>query len=206
MKSKEEMLLKRGKDAKMITDDDVRQASEILRKYKDGKKNLENRVVNDELWWELRHWEAIKKEDTDRPQPTSAWLFNALLNKHADAMDNSPEPTVLPREASDKESATLLTDVLPVIMEYNDFEQTYSENWWEKLKHGTAVYGIFWNNEKENGLGDIDIKQIDLLKIFWEPGITDIQDSKNLFIVELVDTDDLELMYPEIDIKGVYVR
>ena len=177
---------------------EIQEAAAILKKYKDGKANLETRIVEDEQWWELRHWEVIRRQkNTVNPQPTSAWLFNAILNKHADAMDNYPEPVVLPREKSDEESARMLSSVLPVVMEYNEFEQTYNDNWWEKLKHGTSVYGVFWNSAKENGLGDIDIQEIDLLKLFWEPGITDIQKSRNLFIVELVDEDLLDRQYPQ---------
>lgn len=190
-----------------IGKEEIAKAIETLTRYKQGKANLESRVVEDELWWELRHWEAIRKGRqsrgacggslTDGPEPTSAWLFNSIINKHADAMDNYPEPVVLPRERSDEESARVLSSVLPVILEYNDYEQTYSDNWWEKLKHGTAAYGVFWNSSKENGLGDIDIREIDLLKLFWEPGVTDIQQSRNLFIVELVDEDLLERQYPK---------
>ena len=198
------MLLTTPSSQKRIGEKEIARASEILTDYKNGKANLENRIVEDELWWELRHWEVMRRErkksgkDTDaRPEPTSAWLFNSILNKHADAMDNYPEPVVLPRERSDEESAKVLSSVLPVVLEYNDYEQTYSDNWWEKLKHGTAAYGVFWNSSKENGLGDIDIQEIDLLKLFWEPGVTDIQKSRNLFIAELVDEDLLEQMYPE---------
>jgi len=197
------MLLNRTGDR--VGEREVAKAQELLRKYKDGKTNLESRVVEDELWWELRHWEAIGREKDSKagklaqgmPKATSAWLFNAITNKHADAMDNYPEPVVLPREKSDETSAKLLTSVLPVVMEQNDFEQTYSDNWWEKLKHGTAVYGVFWNQQKENGLGDVDIRALDLLKIFWEPGVTDVQKSRNLFIVELVDEEELDKQYPQ---------
>ncbi len=199
---------RRGEDfspaGRRIGEKEVAEAIGILTRYKQGKANLEERVVQDELWWELRHWEAIRKgrqsgdsPEYRPPEPSSAWLFNSILNKHADAMDNYPEPVVLPRERSDEQSAKTLSSVLPVILEYNDYEQTYSDNWWEKLKHGTAAYGVFWNSAKENGLGDIDIRQIDLLKLFWEPGVTDIQQSRNLFIVELVDEDLLEQQYPE---------
>lgn len=199
------MLLTAPSGQKRIGPEEVGRAIELLTLYKQGKANLEDRIVDDELWWELRHWEAIGRKDGSRakkvaergPQPTSAWLFNSIVNKHADAMDNYPEPVVLPRERSDEESAKTLSSVLPVILEYNEYEQAYSDNWWEKLKHGTAAYGVFWNSAKENGLGDIDIREIDLLKIFWEPGITDIQKSRNLFIVELVDEDLLEQQYPE---------
>lgn len=194
---------------KPIGEKEIKAAQEILNRYKTGKANLDRRVVEDEEWWELRHWRFIRgnqrttvNEDGKRelfpgPEPASAWLFNAILNKHADAMDNFPEPAVLPRERSDEPAAKTLSEVLPVIMEYNDFEQTYSDNWWEKLKHGTAAYGVYWNAEKDNGLGDIDIQPIDLLKIFWEPGITDIQNSRNLFIVELMDHDLLNRKYPQ---------
>ncbi len=178
----------------------IAKALDTLTRYKAGKSNLEARIVEDELWWELRHWEAIrgrKERVSPDPEPTSAWLFNVLTNKHADAMDNYPEPAVLPREASDEESAKTLSAVLPVILENNGYEQTYSDSWWEKLKHGTAVYGVFWNSEKENGLGDIDVRGIDLLKLFWEPGITDIQRSQNLFLVELEDEEVLEARYPQ---------
>ena len=211
------MLLMRKDSEQVIGTEEIRKASEILRKYKEGKTNLENRIVDDELWWELRHWESIRngksrtgaahgkdgipmsgKAPAAQPEPSSAWLFNSILNKHADAMDNYPEPVVLPREKTDEESAKTLSSVLPVILEYNDYEQTYSDNWWEKLKHGTAAYGVFWNTTKENGLGDVDIREIDLLKLFWEPGITDIQKSRNLFLVELVDEDLLEQEYPEL--------
>lgn len=199
------MLLTEPAGNKRIGPEEVARAIEILTQYKQGKANLENRIVEDELWWELRHWEAIGRKDGSTankiaavsPEPTSAWLFNSIVNKHADAMDNYPEPVVLPRERSDEESAKTLSSVLPVVMEYNEFEQTYSDNWWEKLKHGTSAYGVFWNSDKENGLGDIDIREIDLLKIFWEPGVTDIQKSRNLFIVDLVDEELLEQQYPE---------
>ena len=118
-----------------IGEKEIARAIDILTEYKQGKAMLETRVVEDELWWELRHWEVMRRDrartgkDTDvRPEPTSAWLFNSITNKHADAMDNFPEPVVLPREQSDEQSAKTLSSILPVVLEYNDFEQTYSDN------------------------------------------------------------------------------
>ena len=183
-----------------VGEEQVQKAQEDLRRYKAGKENLEARIIEDELWYKRRHWDVIKSKggnNVPHPEPTSAWLFNTLMNKHADANDHYPRPNVLPREESDRESAEMLSQILPVIMERCDFEQTYSDNWWEKLKHGTAAYGVFWNPTLENGLGDIDIKAIDLLNIFWEPGITDIQQSSKLFIVNLWDVDRVEKAYPQ---------
>ena len=187
-----------------IGKEQVQKAQEILRKYKDAKAALESRIVENERWYKVRHWEVVsaqQKGHQNDPRPTSAWLFNSLANKHADFMDNYPEPNVLPREEGDKQNAKQLSEIMPVILERNEFEQTYNDAAWYKLKQGTSCYGVFWNNKLENGLGDIDIKQIDLLNIFWEAGIKDIQKSRNVFTVELVDKDLLEGQYPFLEGK-----
>ncbi|HWQ51043.1 MAG TPA: hypothetical protein VN369_04480 [Terriglobales bacterium] len=183
-----------------VGEKEVQKAIEALVKYKAGKAALEARIIEDERWYKLRHWEVMrgKRPEATRPAPTSAWLFNTLQNKHADAADNYPQPNVLPREPMDEAAAESLSQVLPVILERNGFEGTYSENWWEKLKHGTAAYGVFWNGTLENGVGDIDLHKIDLLNIFWEPGITDLEKSKYLFVVDLADKGETQAVYPQL--------
>ncbi|MBQ6894508.1 MAG: hypothetical protein IJN40_03335 [Clostridia bacterium] len=181
---------------KRIDKEEVREATKILNDYKNCKTNLEKRIIENDKWWKMQHWGLIKKNNSTDPEPASAWLFNCIANKHADAMDSFPEPCILPREESDKKSAETLSKIIPVLLEYNDFEAVYSDAWWYKLKTGTACYGIFWNNSKENGLGDIDIRQLDILNMFWESGIKDIQESRNIFTVELADNDILIGNYP----------
>lgn len=183
----------------VIGQEETEKAISILKKYKEGKTALENRIVDNEQWFKLRHWEQLRGDKGDKN--ASAWLFNSIANKHADAMDNYPEVTCLPREASDENAATVLSQILPVIFERNGFEKIYSDAWWYKLKAGTAVYGIFWNPLKNNGLGDIEIKQVDVLNLFWEPGVKDIQKSKNIFHVELMDNDALVSLYPQLSGK-----
>lgn len=176
-------------------------AIDTLKEYKKAKLALEDRIIEDEQWWRLRHWEVLRRKSTTAStdiEPASAWLFNSLINKHADIMDSFPEPVCLPRSADDKDTAKLISSILPVIMEQNDFEKTFSDNSWYKLKHGVSGYGVFWNPAKENGLGDIDIRRIDVLNIFWQPGITDIQDSANLFIVNLIDRERIYEAYPNL--------
>lgn len=192
---------------RLLTDNDATMALSILQKYRSGKANLEQQLVEDERWYQLRHWEYMRrhtKADLYAPEPTSAWLFNAIAGKHADAMDNYPEPNVLPRESSDREDAKTLGEILPVILERGEFDSVYSDNWWEKLKHGTAVYGIFWDNSLNNGLGDVAVRMVDLLNIYWEPGIEDIQQSRNVFVVSMQDIDLVEASYPELQgkVKG----
>lgn len=177
-------------------EEEVTKSLDLLKKYKQSKISLESRIVDNEQWFKMRHWEQLRSNSSG--ENASAWLFNSIANKHADAMDNYPAVSCLPREASDEKAAQILSQILPVIFERNGFEKIYSDAWWYKLKAGTAVYGVFWNPLKNNGLGDIEIKQIDILNLFWEPGVKDIQKSKNIFHVELMDNDSLVSLYPQL--------
>lgn len=186
--------------AQVIGREQVQGANLTLQKYKEGKANLEKRIVDNEQWYKLRHWECMRDKE-EEVQPTSGWLFNAIANKHADAMDNFPAPNILPREEGDKGEAEMLTSIIPVVLDQCDFEQVYSDVWNYKLKSGTGVYGVFWDKSKLNGLGDISIRKIDLINLFWESGITDIQKSRNVFHVELADNDLLAQAYPQLNGK-----
>lgn len=181
-----------------IGKDEVRKAAEILRKYKKGKQQLEDRITRNEKWWKMRHWDLMQTEETqDDPKPASGWLFNVIISKHADYMDSYPTSDILPREEGDLEEAKRLSSVIPVVMEQNGYRNVFSEEAWYKLKNGTGVFGVFWDGSKMNGLGDICIESMDLLNIFWEPGVKDIQKSENIFTIELVSNVALEQKYPE---------
>lgn len=188
---------------KPIGTKEIDEALQTLLQYKRDKQALTDRIVNAEEWWKNNHWDRFSSASSNPndTQPVSAWLFNSIINKHADFMDNFPCPAILEREESDREIAKMLSSVVPVILEQNGFERTYSECSWDKPKIGTAIYGVFWNPEKENGLGDIDIKHMDVINMFWEAGVDDIQKSRNVFTVEMMDRDLLEEEYPEIKDK-----
>lgn len=191
---------------RVITDADVKKAMEILQKYKQCKTNLEERIIENEEWFKMQHWPMIQKQSPkkDDIRPASAWLFNTVINKHADIMDNFPEALILPREKSDETTAKVLSAIIPVILQQNDYEQVYSDIGWYKLKAGSSVQSICWDNTKLNGLGDISIKKCDIINLFWQSGITDIQDSANVFYVTLVDNDELKKMYPNLTGLGNY--
>lgn len=188
--------------AEVIGRQQIMEAQRILNAYRSGKKNLENRVIQNEQWYKLRHWECLRKQaEQEQVEPVSAWLFNAIANKHADAMDNFPSPNFLPREEQDKPEAQMLSSVVPVILQQNDFEETYDSEAGDKLKEGTGIYGVFWNQSKLNGLGDISVEAVDILSVFWEPGVTDIQKGKNFFSVRLEDNEQLISQYPQLENK-----
>lgn len=188
--------------AQPIGSEQLKKLTRTLEKYKSGKVMLEKRVVQSENWWKLRN-SVEEQKDTQIGKDggftsRSGWLHNVIVSKHADAMEAYPEPNILPREKDDKMEARMLTSIIPCVLEQNSFEQTYSDAMWQKLKTGTSVYKIFWDKDKLNGLGDIGIECVNLLNIYWEPGVTDIQRSRYFFHAELYDKDLLEQTYPEL--------
>ena len=182
-----------------IGPEEVAEAAQILQRYKAGKAALDKRLVDNELWFRMGHWKNYQNPMMEgKPQPSSGWLFNSIANKHADAMDNYPSPNVLPRAEDDEAAAQALSSVLPVVLEQADYEQVYSDTWWRKLKQGTGVKGVFWDPEQRGGVGEIAIRPMNLLMLYWEPGVDDIQASPHFFSLSLADTAQLESRWPQL--------
>ncbi len=184
-----------------ISPERLREFTATLQKYKSGKAGLERRVVSAENWWKLRNRFEEKRRglgDDGGFRSESGWLHNVIVSKHADAMEAYPEPLILPREPGDQEEARLLSAILPCILEQNRFEKTYDAAMWQKLKTGTACYRVVWDPEKCGGLGDIAIERVDLLNLFWEPGVDDIQKSRYFFCTHLEDEASLCEQYPQL--------
>ena len=186
----------------------LKKFTRILREYKAGKARTEARIIAAEQWWKLRNTaEEQKKTEIGADggfTSCSAWLHNVITSKHADAIEAYPEPNILPREEGDKEEAKMLSAIVPCILEQNDFEEVYNDAMWSKMKFGTAAYKVVWDKNIAGGLGDIRVDKLNLLNVYWEPGIEDIQKSRYIFQTELVDKDILRQKYPELEgsLKG----
>ena len=184
----------------------LQELTAILQNYKAGKAITEQRIIASENWWKLRNaseehskTDLLKKGFVSK----SGWLHNVIVSKHADAIEAYPEPNILPREEGDRSEARMLSSIIPCVLEQNKFEKTYDDAMWRKMKSGTAVYKIVWDKNKLNGLGDISVECVNILNLFWEPGVTDIQKSRYFFHTELCDKDVLRERYPELLRDGV---
>ena len=185
-----------------ITKEMLQKATRTLHKYRAGKASVERRIIEAQEWWKLHNWEQIEAgkgvQGSHDSKSNTAWLWNCIVGKHADMIDAYPEPAILPRMEDDKTEAANLSDIVPVVLKLNDFERVYSDVAWQKMLEGTGAYGVFWDEDKLNGLGDIAVQKINILNLFWEPGITNLQDSKNLFHVALMDNDVIKQLYPQL--------
>lgn len=188
---------------KAIGPNELKKFMKVLQQYKAGKAATDRRIIASEQWWKMRNTEEEQKETEVGKDggftSKSAWLHNIIVSKHADAMDAFPAPNFLPREKADEQEAKQLRNVVPCILEINNFEQTYNDVMWQKFKTGTGAYKVFWDKNMLNGLGDIRVEKVNLLNIYWEPGITDIQRSRFFFQTEMIDKEVLYEKYPELE-------
>lgn len=189
-----------------VNEERLQEWSKKLNEYKAGKASVDRRVQAAEDWWRLRndaqeYMNGATTAGVGQFKSVSGWLHNVIVSKHADAMDAYPEPNILPREEGDKAEATMLSAIIPAVIEQNHFETTYSDVMWQKMKTGTGVYKVMWDSGKLHGLGDIAIERVNLLNLFWEPGITDIQKSEMVFHTESVRKEVIEQRYPQVKDK-----
>lgn len=196
-----------------ITQERIQEAEQLLMKYKEGKASVDRRIVSAQQWWKVRNWEQIENErgiqgSNRETKGATAWLWNCIVGKHAEAMDSYPEPVILPRMEEDKSEAKILSDIMPVVLAINGFEHEFSKEQWQKFQEGTGAYHVGWDKTKLGGMGDISIRNISLLNLFWEPGIEDIQESENVFYVQLADIRRMEEMYPRLKgkLKNAYLK
>ncbi len=158
-------------------------------KYKNDKQELNRRVRENDYWYKARYGRLINPASNET-EPATAFLFSAIENKFADAIDNYPMPNVLEREPEDKEISELLSKVVPVQLDMADFKRAYKANWRRKLKHGTGIYGVFYSR------GEIKICPLSILNIYCDMHVNNVQESSFLFIVNAIDNSELKALYP----------
>jgi hypothetical protein len=182
-------------------DERVAQLMSTLTKYQSGKAVYDQRYIDNDVWYRSQHWDLFRTPTSDKtePEPTSAYLWSTLANRHGDLMDAFPEPVMVEREASDKVEADVLSKVTKFVLDRNKFRKTYSDNAWYKVKSGTACYHVLWDQKLEGGLGDIAVRKVDLLRLYWEPGIDNIQDSPYLFALSLMPLEAIKRKYKELN-------
>lgn len=161
-----------------------------FKKYKRDKETLNQRVRENDLWYKARYGKIINGV-TNETEPATGFIFSAVENKFADAVDNFPTTNILEREPGDKELTEILSKIVPVQLDIADFKKAYKANWRRKLKYGTGIYGVFYIR------GDIKITPLSILNVYCDMHVNDVQESQFLFIVSAVDNDELKERYPD---------
>ena len=167
-------------------------AKKAYEDYKADKEVLKNNIIDNYRWYKRQHGLKFDMEKNE-PNASTEYIFNAIENKYADAVDNYPEVSVLEREASDENAALILSKILPVQLEISDFKKAYKQNWRKKMKSGTGIYFIDYDRDLEQ----IMINSVNVLSFFADVNVSDIQKSQFVFVTSVLDNEELKVRYPE---------
>lgn len=191
---------------KPIGEEEIAEAQAIMKRYFNGKKRFDERYKDNFKVYNLLYNEQTDKQyqkdsrgnlkEAPIAKRIGGQTLNVILNKHADAMDNYPEPIFLAREQSDEKTANMLNSIVPCVLERNRFEKTYSEAWTDKLVGGADCIAVTWDSDRDFGLGDISISRCNILCLAWQPFVEDIQKSDHLFYVSYMDVEAVKNAYP----------
>lgn len=170
----------------------ISDALEAYNQYKADKESIIARIRdNERLYnsWFMRRSAVLQKEPLDE----TPFIFSAIENAVADASENYPSPNILERSGAGSAAAEKLSKIIPVCLEMNSFKKKWKEIIRSKLKHGTGIFGVFYNEQK----GEIDIRRCNILDVYCDVHLEDIQDSPFFFCVSAIDNTLLKETYPE---------
>ena len=188
------------KTAILIGQEELREARRTLEEFRAAKALLNEEIKRNEQWYRRRHMaltKAGKKRTSsayegdstaqrvmgEEVEASSAYLFNAIQNFHADAMDNYPRANVLARSKDDMMEAAKLSHILPALHDRIGFEKTYDRVMWCKGIQGWGVYSVLWDKNADGGAGEISVRKVKLLNLYWDQEVEDIQESSDVFYV-----------------------
>lgn len=194
--------------AKRVDRERLMEIREIHNQYCRALRPTYDRVQRCEEWYRIHN--TAMENKTQKVEPgkdggftaQSAWVFNTVTSKHADHVRACPTAACMPREPGDVEAAQVLNKVLPCLLERFGWAKVWNSVSQRKVKLGTGHYKVFWDKDKEGGLGDVSIKSISTLNLAWQPTVTDIQESEYIFHHEFVGRKSLEAMYPQLREQG----
>lgn len=168
------------------------QARDAFERYKGDKEMLTQRI-RENMEFYKGAYARIYDEKTNKTTPATAFVLSAVENKYADYLDNFPQANFLAREEGDEETARLLSKIMPAQLEASGLRKAYKQNARQKLICGTGAYGVFWNGNEKN----IHIRRLDIMSVFCDMNVDDIQESRFVFVVSAVDNEKLKKMYPK---------
>lgn len=190
-------------ERKPVGKEEVAAMRQKLRDYITSKKPYDEKYKNNfDTYTLLYNENNVIGSGKDRVElikkRRGAQTLNVIMNKHADAMDNYPEAICLPRARDDEETAKRLNGVIPCVLERNRFYRTYDNLATDKYVGGASARSVTWDSDAQGGLGEVCIRRENVLNLFWEPFVENIQDSEYFFNVRICSVEEAKRTYPQL--------
>lgn len=143
-----------------------------------------------------QHWDANTYEDW-QSTPTVNLTFAAIHAILPIITDNRPQIAVIPREPNDDQIADVIGKVIEWLWEYCDLDLLLPRTMLNSLIFGNGFWKVMWDANARKGMGDISVKNVDPVNMFFNPEAHDINDATEISHVEQMALSWIKATYPD---------
>ena len=105
-------------------------------------------------------------------------LKSTLNNCIADQCDNRPEALLVPQRQDLSGVASEMQNVVKFVLQQNHENEFHRHRASDFLIVGTAVTQVMWDEDMDNGEGNISIRRYPIECMVWDPMATDVQEAR----------------------------
>ena len=173
----------------------INKAYELFDEFYSGTLDFRRKCIENEEFYRANHWANIPTKP-DEPTPVTPVLFSTLESLLSDIMDSYPEPVILGEEEGDENIAENVNEIVNYILKRRKYRSIYRIKCRQALKKGASVQEVFWDKNLYGGLGDVNIRQWDILNFLWDTKCEDIQEGRAVFKFGFYTKDYIAQRYP----------
>lgn len=115
------------------------------------------------------------------PFTTTPTLLTSLENLKADLMQGYPDAVFIGRDSADAPFADTMTALHRMLMERRHHKNKHRDAITSMLIYGVGYMESYWDDDLENGKGDVDFSAWEPFNIFPDPYAEDIQEGRAVF-------------------------
>lgn len=135
-------------------------------------------------------------------EPQLPVLLSTIQSKIADQMDNMPEAMLTPESPQMQRYAEDATDVVRWVFDRNYFDGLYPRLAEDYYVVGCCIMQMHWDEDMDDGAGNVRILRIPPEYVTWDPGARDLQECRAIFKTAWHPRGWYREHYPE---AGIYV-
>lgn len=121
--------------------------------------------------------DARKMKDGEPQMLQLQTLKSTFNNCVADQLDNMPEVNLLPERPGLEKVAEDMSDVLRFVLDQNKYEKLHRRRV-EDYFIGTALTQIVWDEDMDNGKGNVAMIRWPIESFLWDPAADNIQEGR----------------------------
>lgn len=132
-----------------------------------------------------------------KAQEISNFIFSTIETIKPMMLSNYPKPVVIPSIPEAFEKSKLVQNAIDFEWKRADMFSKMLDMGHNGLVYGTSCFGIFWDGEASNGLGEVDCKIISPFNLFPAPSATHEDNAEYIIYATYKTLEELTNIYPD---------